>query len=51
MQLSTLYGVQKDIPRALAVMQLAYRQKLLDEDANVRGSPRCSSPRTSRSAR
>jgi tetratricopeptide (TPR) repeat protein len=35
-QLATLYGVQKDIPRALAVMQLAYRQKLLDEDANVR---------------
>ena len=35
-QLATLYGVQKDIPRALAVMQLAHRQKLLDEDANVR---------------
>jgi hypothetical protein len=35
-QLSTLYGVQKDIPRALAVLQLAHRQKLLDEDANVR---------------
>jgi hypothetical protein len=35
-QLSTLYGVQKDIPRALAVMQLAYRKKLLDEDTNVR---------------
>ncbi len=36
MQLATLYGVQKDIPRALAIMQLAHRQKLLDEDANVR---------------
>jgi len=36
MQLATLYGVQKDIPRALAVMQLAHRKKLLDEDANVR---------------
>jgi tetratricopeptide (TPR) repeat protein len=36
MQLATLYGVQKDIPRALAVMQLAHRQKLIDEDANVR---------------
>ncbi|HKA14991.1 MAG TPA: hypothetical protein VKH41_08240 [Myxococcota bacterium] len=36
MQLATLYGVQKDIPRALAVMQLAHRHKLLDEDANVR---------------
>jgi len=35
-QLATLYGVQKDIPRALAIMQLAHRQKLLDEDANVR---------------
>jgi tetratricopeptide (TPR) repeat protein len=35
-QLSTLYGVQKDIPRALAVMQLAYRQKLLDEDPKLR---------------
>jgi tetratricopeptide (TPR) repeat protein len=28
--------VQKDIPRALAVMQLAHRKKLLDEDTNVR---------------
>ncbi len=36
LQLATLYGVQKDIPRALAVMQLAHHQKLLDEDANVR---------------
>ena len=36
LQLATLYGVQKDIPRALAVMQLAHRRKLLDEDANVR---------------
>jgi tetratricopeptide (TPR) repeat protein len=36
LQLSTLYGVQKDIPRALAVMTLAHRQKLLDEDTNVR---------------
>ena len=36
LQLATLYGVQKDIPRALAVMQLAHRKKLLDEDANVR---------------
>ena len=35
-QLATLYGVQKDFSRALAVMQLAHRQKLLDEDANVR---------------
>ena len=35
-QLATLYGVQKDIPRALAIMQLAHRQKLLDEDASVR---------------
>ena len=35
-QLSTLYGVQKDVPRALAVLQLAHRKKLLDEDANVR---------------
>jgi tetratricopeptide (TPR) repeat protein len=35
-QLATLYGVQKDIPRALAVMQLAHRQKLLDDDAGVR---------------
>jgi tetratricopeptide (TPR) repeat protein len=35
-QLATLYGVQKDIPRALAVMQLAHRQKLLDEDTNLR---------------
>ncbi len=38
LQLATLYGVQKppDIPRALAVMQLAHRKKLFDEDANVR---------------
>jgi tetratricopeptide (TPR) repeat protein len=35
-QLSTLYGVQKDIPRALAVLQLAHRKGLLDEDTNVR---------------
>jgi hypothetical protein len=35
-QLATLYGVQKDIPRALAIMQLAHRQKLLDEDSTVR---------------
>ena len=35
-QLATLYGVQKDIPRALAIMGLAHRQKLLDEDASVR---------------
>jgi tetratricopeptide (TPR) repeat protein len=35
-QLATLYGVQKDIPRALAVLQLAHRKKLLDEDTNVR---------------
>jgi tetratricopeptide repeat protein len=35
-QLSTLYGVQKDVPRALAVMQLAHRRHLLDEDATVR---------------
>jgi tetratricopeptide (TPR) repeat protein len=36
LQLATLYGVQKDIPRALAVMQIAHRKKLLDEDTNVR---------------
>jgi tetratricopeptide (TPR) repeat protein len=36
LQLATLYGVQKDIPRALAVMQIAHRRKLLDEDQNVR---------------
>ena len=35
-QLATLYGVQKDIPRALAVLQLAHRQKLLDEDSSVK---------------
>jgi len=35
-QLATLYGVQKDIPHALAIMQLAHRQKLLDEDTSVR---------------
>jgi tetratricopeptide (TPR) repeat protein len=35
-QLATLYGVQQDIPRALAVMQLAHRRKLLDEDTSVR---------------
>jgi hypothetical protein len=36
LQLATLYGVQKDIPRALAVMQLAHRRGMLDEDPNVR---------------
>jgi hypothetical protein len=36
LQLSTLYGVQKDIPRALAVMQIAHRKKLLDDDPGVR---------------
>src|SRR6185436_13287763 len=35
-QLATLYGVQKDIPRALAILQLAHRRKLLDEDASVK---------------
>ena len=35
-QLATLYGVQKDIPRALAIMQLAHRRKLLDDDATVK---------------
>ena len=35
-QLATLYGVQKDIPRALAVMQLAHRRKMIDDDSGVR---------------
>ena len=51
LQLATLYGVQKDIPRALAVMQLAHRRSCSTRTRTCAGSRRCSSPRTSRSAR
>lgn len=36
LQLSTLYGIQKDVPRALAVVELAYRQGLLNDDHDLR---------------
>ncbi len=36
LQLSTLYGIQDDIPRALAVLELAHRQELLNEDREFR---------------
>lgn len=36
LQLSTLYGVQDDVPRALAVLELSHRQGLLNEDGEVR---------------
>jgi tetratricopeptide (TPR) repeat protein len=36
LQLATLYGVQEDFPRALAMLELAHRQKFLTEDSNLR---------------
>ncbi|HXV35928.1 MAG TPA: tetratricopeptide repeat protein [Myxococcota bacterium] len=35
-QLATLYGLQEDIPRALAVLELAHRQDLLTLDRDLR---------------
>jgi tetratricopeptide (TPR) repeat protein len=36
LQLSTLYGIQGDTPRALAVLELVHRQGLLSEDRELR---------------
>jgi tetratricopeptide (TPR) repeat protein len=36
LQLSALYGIQEDIPRALAVLELAYRQGLVTQDRDLR---------------
>ena len=36
MQLSSVYGLQEDYPKALAVMQLAYSSGLVTEDSEIR---------------
>ena len=36
LQLATLYGVQGDTPRALAILQLAHRQDFLTDDRDLR---------------
>jgi tetratricopeptide (TPR) repeat protein len=36
LQLATLYGIQDDVPRALAVMELAHRKGLVKEDRELR---------------